>query len=431
MRTLVVLASLLMVLLLTLHVLPFVPVLSFTWVAIIASALFLWLAHTILTTTVSHRALIGLVIAAIVVRASFLNMTPVGSDDVYRYLWDGKVQTHGINPYRYAPSDPELRVLRSETLPERVNHPDMKTVYLPFTQWMFFLSYHLSGEAVWGFKLLLLLAETITLLVVFLLLRHFAVPQKLLLLYALCPLPILQFAIDAHLDGLGFPLLLGGLLLYARGRVLPGLVLLGMSLAVKPVGVVILPLLFFQEKSWTARTQVAAVPLLTLAVQFLPYVVLTNPFEALLIFAENWLFNGPIFSVLHAIIADNQRARIVCAVLLALVLGILSLGGKSLSEKVYYAILALLLFSPVVHPWYVGWLAVTLPLVPRWSGILYASTVSLSGLTVLQYVQTGVWNEYPLVLVFEYIPVLLLLVLELRGRKGQNGSSSGYGMVLG
>jgi hypothetical protein len=415
-RTLAVLASLLLLLLLALHVLPFVPVVSFTWIAILASALFLWLAHLLLTTTISRAALFTLLTAGLIVRASFLNLTPIGSDDFYRYLWDGKVQAHGINPYRYAPSDPELRDLHSEKLSDRINHPDMKTVYLPFTQWMFFLSYRMSGEGVWGFKLLLLLAEAASLLSIFLLLRHFAMPEGLLLLYALCPLPIIQFAIDAHLDGLGFPLLLGGLLMYARGRVLPGLVLLGLSLAVKPVGLVILPALFFQETNRTARARIVMVPLLTVAVQFLPYLAGTNPFDSLLIFAQNWLFNGPVFSVLQMIIANSIHTRLVCAVLLVLVLAVLSPGKKTWLEKTYYAILALLLLSPVVHPWYVGWLAVVLPLVPRWSGMVYVSTVSLTAFTVLHYAQTGVWYEYPLVLVFEYLPVLILLALELRGR---------------
>ena len=91
-------------------------------------------------------------------------------------------------------------------------------------------------------------------------------------------------------------------------------------------------------------------------------------------------------------------------------------GKRTWLEKTYYAILALLLLSPVVHPWYVGWLAVLLPLVPRWSGIVYAGTVSLTGFTVLQYASTGVWNEYPAALALEYLPILILLILELRGR---------------
>ena len=418
MRSLVLLASLVLLLLLSLHALPFNPVASFTWIALLASALFLPLAYLLLNRPITRAALMALLTAGLVVRASFLNMTPLGSDDVYRYLWDGKVQAHGVNPYRYAPSDPELHALRSDILPTRVNHPDMKTVYFPFAQWIYFVCYHLSGESVWGFKLLLLLAEAATLLTLFLLLRHFAMPPKLLLLYALCPLPVLQFAIDAHLDALGFPLLLGGLLLYARGRALPGLFLLGLSLAVKPVGLVILPVLFFQENTWTARIRVVLIPLITVAVQFLPYLAGTHPFDALLVFAGNWLFNGPVFSALHLLIANNLHTRLVCAVLLVLVLLLVVLlpGRRTWLEKIYYAILALLLLSPVVHPWYVGWLAVLLPLVPRWSGIVYAGTVSLTGFTVLQYASTGVWNEYPAALALEYLPILILLILELRGR---------------
>jgi hypothetical protein len=418
MRTLVLLVSLVLLLLLSLHALPFNPVASFTWIALLTSALFLPLAYLLLNRPIARAALFTLLTAGLVVRASFLTMTPVGSDDVYRYLWDGKVQAHGVNPYRYAPSDPELHALRSDILPARVNHPDMKTVYFPFAQWIYFVCYHLSGESVWGFKLFLLLAEAATLLTLFLLLRHFAMPPKLLLLYALCPLPVLQFAIDAHLDALGFPFLLGGLLLYARGRALPGLFLLGLSLAVKPVGLVILPVLFFQENTWTARIRVIMIPLITVAVQFLPYLAGTHPFDALLVFAGNWLFNGPVFSALHLLIANNLHTRLVCAVLLVLVLLLVVLlpGRRTWLEKIYYAILALLLLSPVVHPWYVGWLAVLLPLVPRWSGIVYAGTVSLTGFTVLQYASTGVWDEYPAALALEYFPILILLILELRGR---------------
>jgi hypothetical protein len=65
------------------------------------------LAHVLLTATVSRTALFTLLAAGLIVRASFLNMTPIGSDDIYRYLWDGKVQAAGVNPYadRVLPRD--------------------------------------------------------------------------------------------------------------------------------------------------------------------------------------------------------------------------------------------------------------------------------------------------------------------------------------
>ena len=101
---------------------------------IVASVLYLWLARVTLTTEVLRGQLWMLIAASILLRASFLPVSPVGSDDVYRYIWDGRVEAHGINPYRYAPEAPELQALHSEALPAKVNYPSMKTVYFPIAQ---------------------------------------------------------------------------------------------------------------------------------------------------------------------------------------------------------------------------------------------------------------------------------------------------------
>jgi ATP/ADP translocase len=91
----------------------------------------------------------------------------------------------------------------------------------------------------------------------------------------------------------------------------------------------------------------------------------------------------------------------------------LAIRRNDVLNGTYAAILMLLLFSPVVHPWYVSWLAVLLPLVSRWSGILFVATVSLSTLTVLNYQLTGDWSQHPWVLVLEYAPVLVAGLYEL------------------
>ena len=58
------------------------------------------------------------------------------SDDLYRYLWDGRVQLHGVHPYAHAPEDQALAGLRDEHW-ERVNHPEVKTIYPPLAQGTF------------------------------------------------------------------------------------------------------------------------------------------------------------------------------------------------------------------------------------------------------------------------------------------------------
>jgi alpha-1,6-mannosyltransferase len=350
---------------------------------------------------------------SVLIRLSFITTLPVGSDDVYRYLWDGKVQTSNINPYRYAPNAPELSHLHSQLLPASVNHIEMKTLYFPLSQWAFIVAYQMSGENFWGFKLLLLAAELATGFGLYLVLKKLAIPLKFLLIYALCPLPIIEFALDAHLDGLGLPLFIIALFFFLDRKQFLSYVFLGLAISIKPVALVVLPVLLFHEAGLWNRVKIVLVPTGIVAVQFLPYVFTSNPFEGLFTFAQNWTFNGPVFEILFSFINDNQTARIICALLLGAVLLTISLGKKDLIGKIYLSVLFLLLFSPVVHPWYVAWMVVLLPIVRQWSGITFAATASLTCYTLLQYKLAGFWVQSPIVLILEYLPVLVLLSWEL------------------
>jgi hypothetical protein len=332
-------------------------------------------------------------------------------------LWDGKVQTFGINPYLYAPISDSLNHLHSALLPESINHPEMKTIYFPLSQWIFFICYQLSGEAIWGIKLILILTEIATIIGLILLLVRLELPSKFVLFYALCPLPIFQFAIDAHLDGLGFPLFIFSLLLYLRRRMMLSLFLLGLSISIKPIGLILLPILFLCERTWKKRMKIFAIPILTVALQFIPYLIYSNPFESLFTFSKHWTFNGIIFEFLNLLFMDNQKSRLICAILLGLSLIIVYFSKKQLFDKIYFSVLLLLLLSPVVHPWYVGWLTILLPITRQWSGIIFTALVSLTSLTVLNYKLYGVWEQSPLILIIEYLPVIIFLLLELRTYK--------------
>ena len=74
---------------------------------------------------------------AILFRLTLLPHDPVATDDIYRYVWDGKVAAEGINPFRYAPSDPHLESLHGGDLPAKINFPKMRTIYPPLAQGLF------------------------------------------------------------------------------------------------------------------------------------------------------------------------------------------------------------------------------------------------------------------------------------------------------
>jgi hypothetical protein len=218
-------------------------------------------------------------------------------------------------------------------------------------------------------------------------------------------------------------------------------------MSIKPVAVLILPLLFVRERSRVGRISVLFVPALTVLLPFLPYSLSANPFEALTTFAQHWNFNGFVFEMLNALIANNQTTRLMCAALLSFTLLAvyrqyylsgsnahhLSISpsdnldispSRSLTLSASHhltlssSVLLLLLFSPVVHPWYISWLVVLLPLAPRWSVIVYAATASLTALTVLNVRTTGIWGQSTFVLLLEYVPVAALFGWEVwNGRR--------------
>ena len=86
-------------------------------------------------------------------------MCPRTSDDAYRYVWDGRVQAAGINPYRYAPADPALAELRDDAIFPKINRAEYAvTIYPPVAQMFFFLVTRL-GENVTTMRLAMLGCE--------------------------------------------------------------------------------------------------------------------------------------------------------------------------------------------------------------------------------------------------------------------------------
>ena len=130
-------------------------------------------------------------------------------------------------------------------------------------------------------------------------------------------------------------------------------------------------------------------------------------------FTKQWTFNGFAFNTVNLYFNDNQKSRLVCAIFLSIAILILSTLKKNLIDKIYYAILLLLLFSPIVHPWYAGWLAAVISVARKWSGIIYISTLSLTSFTYISYQLHGQWKEEPLQWLAIYLPVVIVLVIEL------------------
>ncbi|MGH7754009.1 MAG: hypothetical protein ACREN5_14475, partial [Gemmatimonadales bacterium] len=110
-------------------------------------------------------AALGLVLGFALVFRLLLVWTPVYlSSDAYRYLWDGRVQWAGVSPYRYPPAAPELGMLRDLEVYPHINRPTAVTVYPPAAQWVFALAAAVPPGTLPAWRVLLLLADAVTVL---------------------------------------------------------------------------------------------------------------------------------------------------------------------------------------------------------------------------------------------------------------------------
>ncbi len=402
----------------TLYLTVLPPVVLFVLISLVSSAFYCILAWMIIADEADYPRsyIIALLIAGVLFRMIVVWHAPVGSDDIFRYIWDGKVLTAGMDPYRYEPSNSALLQLHSELVPAKINFPAMKSIYPPLAEWFFGIVYLAVGESVVGFKLAMVFVELASVVLLFRLLRKMSRPLKYLFLYLLCPLPILQFAVDGHCDVLLFPFLLGVMLFWARGRKIWSYIMLGFSAIARLYPVVLLPALLIRDRG---KMKVAGV-MITAAVilgAYLPSLLgKGSPFESLKIFSLNWAANGFLFELCYYALRNNQYAHIVLGtVFLAWLVSVVRRKAP-LPDMIFEIILGFFLFSPTVHPWYVTTLVLLLPLVPRMSGVVFGALISLATIPLIPFILTGRWSQSIWLMALEYIPVLYLAWREFMGR---------------
>ena len=265
----------------------------------------------------------------------FITVDPIGSDDYYRYLWDGKVQANGINPFLYSPNDKNLDSLHSDLLPEKVSYPHIRTIYFPVSQMLFTVAYWISGESAVGLKIILFFAELLILISLYYLLLRFSIDMKYILIYAALPLVIFQFFIDAHIDLVGASLLLASVTLYFYDKKLFSYILLGLSISVKPTGLLLIPFLFQNELKLANKIKSVFIPIFIFILTFLPYAFTATPLDTLINYSANWTFNGMIYNILNIFFSDNLTIRILCGILFLLVYIFLFISKIDFLKKLY------------------------------------------------------------------------------------------------
>jgi len=286
----------------------------------------------------------------------FLLPTAV-SDDVSRYLFEGKLIRSGISPYQQT-ADAESLVQYRDDQWALMNHKDKPTAYPPLVQMIFAM----IGLVVYhplAYKLVFVLADLLTLGAILKLLARRGMSRAFSGLYALNPVVLVAFAGEGHFDSLMLAPLMWGVYAYEIGRKPWAIVLASVATGIKWIALPLIP--FFVGKRIWPGVLIAVAVLVLPGIYFLE--TLQSLFQGLFAFVGTRNFNGP----LYAILLDGAHwPRSICnlVVLTVFVSVILWRWIKRarvpLESHLRWVIGTLLVVSPTVHFWYLVWI---LPLV--------------------------------------------------------------------
>ena len=296
-----------------------------------------------------HVVVIGLALAA-VWHVAFLMVPPGADDDIHRYVWDGRLQRLGFNPYLVVPGDPAVSELHtSET--RNLNNPDLASPY-PAGAQLFFRAVTAVHASVFAFKVAFLLCHVAAVLVLFYLGRSSGQGEHWVLAYAWHPLVATEVVGSGHIDIVGVLLLLASMAaLVKRWRAI-AVVAFGLAVAVKLLPIVLLPLYWKRVRIRDAALAVAVIALL-----YVPFLHHRGiPFGSLGTYVHSFRFNAPVFTTLERVITPEIVAAL--AVLVGFFTAIwMRKRSRELSADAFAWPMAVsLLCAPVVYPWYLLWL---------------------------------------------------------------------------
>ncbi|NND29242.1 MAG: DUF2029 domain-containing protein [Myxococcales bacterium] len=348
---------------------------------------------------------------ALLCGAPLLLAPPVLSDDLYRYLWEGRMWIEGFNPYRLAPEDLALSPLRDE-LWANINNPAIGSIYPPFSQLLFVVVAWFGGQ-VWMLKLLALLAHVGTAAFVARIVRS----PRAQLAIALNPLLLSEAALNGHLDILcGLALLVTAWAL-AQQRYLRASIAVCAAVGLKLVGLAFLPLFARRPKIFLGTALASLLLLVPLVAARAP----ADPVSGAGQFASRWRGNDSLFALVDwasglafGDASADLAARAITVLLFFVVCALVVYRRVPSFAAARALIWSVLLLSPQVHPWYLAWLLPLELLAGGSAGFVWSAAILCAYAPLDLWVGQGVWRMPPCLQAFEYSIVTLALILDPR-----------------
>jgi len=398
----------------------------------------------------SANTLAIIVFFSISFRVALLPSVLIHENDIYRYIWDGKTFSSGVNPFKYAPVEIEEENYSLYTVEDaqevqrlvynkndnpsffrKIGHKQVPTIYPPFMQVLFAFTVLISKNSILLMKFLFVFFDLGVLGLIILMLKHFKKDVSYCLVYGWSPLVIREISNAGHYDSVTIFFLMLSLYMLVISKKHLSAVMLSVSALCKYFPAVLFPIFIRRKKQVVLFSLMFMVP-------FIPFffwgkVGVNGVFEGLLTYSREWSYNGLVYSVIYALLdrflpqftQTLIPTKLVLGGIFAVVLGNVYLRPsdevRDIVWNVFVVIAALFLLSPVGDPWYYCWLMPFLCFFPKRSFIL------LSGLLALSYLnfRADIYflNEYylgiPAVTLLVYVPFVLSLVYYWTKRRGE------------
>ncbi|MBW2564215.1 MAG: DUF2029 domain-containing protein, partial [Deltaproteobacteria bacterium] len=332
----------------------------------------------------SKSLIIIIILFSIFFRAFLVPTDPsVLSKDMYRYVWDGRVQQSGINPYLYPPSSEQLSSLRDDKIYPNINRKDYPTIYPAGAQLLFRVFHIFAGDRIFGFKGLMVFFDVMTVLVLLALLRAYGFEETRVFIYAWNPLVIFEIGYSGHLEGVTVFLMVLAFYLNAINKKIPAIIALAFSSATKLYPAFVLPALL--NRGERIKGMIAFV--VSFILLYLPFFTAGNKITG---FLPNYFKNpyesfnlGLKYLIMRLFPGSNYFFLSKIFMLVLAAAGLFFIIREKQKEKVihsgYILIGLLIVLMPAsLHPWYVIILIPFLTFFPSIAWLIFTCTVALS-----------------------------------------------------
>lgn len=420
------------------------PVIMLVNIMVFSGAIYYFVSLTSYKIPYSNNTLLWILIVGVVLRVLTLYSTPMLENDYFRYLWDGAVLSKGIDPYKFSPDEIIKSIAGNSNIPlglkklavesdnviHSINHPHLRTIYPTIAQITFAIAHWIDPWSIFSWRLLLLVFDIATFLLLLKIFRILELSPIYLLIYCWNPLLVKEIYNSGHMDVIAFPFVLGALLLFMNKSYLWSVLVLSLSMGVKLWPLALMPLIIRPLLSNTKGL------LAGLGLFLLIFVVLTLPYyfsginegSGLVAYGQSWQNNDSLFKLilwgseltLEFLDINKGYGQLIGRIfaLIALTLWIIFITIKKgadpggIFERCLLIIAGIFLLSPTQFPWYYTWMLPFIAIKPRPSLLLF--TVLLPLYYLRYYLEPrghlNYFNQY--VVWLESLPVLILLIME-------------------